>query len=185
MYFAFPPKTSDTVNATIPNPSMLLFNNSGGLQPGVGAPKMVSTPLERHASPIYVEDQRVTKKTKDFEINPVDVVMAPDLMEGVVGDKGSIEILSDVEGHALPRGFVIAIGMANEGKSSYVAMDFRSTTAAGQHTIAMVTYGIEVSENDYTVDRSGSFSRIKFSEKVHESIDRSMQKVVVFRLLGR
>ncbi|KAK9034017.1 hypothetical protein V6N11_050196 [Hibiscus sabdariffa] len=43
----------------------------------------------------------------------------------------------------------------------------------------------EVSDEDYTVDNSGTFLKIRFSDRVHNRIGRCMQHVLIVRLLGQ
>ncbi|KAE8702157.1 hypothetical protein F3Y22_tig00110500pilonHSYRG00187 [Hibiscus syriacus] len=44
---------------------------------------------------------------------------------------------------------------------------------------------IVVLDEDYVIDKSGAFPTIKFSEKVHDQIDKNMRNVIIVRLLGR
>ncbi|XP_039039738.1 uncharacterized protein LOC120177789 [Hibiscus syriacus] len=44
---------------------------------------------------------------------------------------------------------------------------------------------IVVLDEDYVIDKSDAFPTIKFSEKVHDQIDKNMRNVIIVRLLGR
>ncbi|KAK8579277.1 hypothetical protein V6N12_069605 [Hibiscus sabdariffa] len=74
-----------------------------------------------------------------------------------------------------------------EWKVSYATMVARNPSNTGKSS-ASHTFSeddIVVLEDDYVIAHSGKIPSIKFLNRVHEQIDKSMRNTIIVRLLGR
>ncbi|KAK8656688.1 hypothetical protein V6N13_098630 [Hibiscus sabdariffa] len=103
----------------------------------------------------------------------------------------------DVEGCVLreSKGFGMAIdGEGNNKKSlgvndgkkvSYTDMVSGKLKEVSSVVSLHDELDVELLESEFSIDRSGSYSMIKFSELFHAKIDHRMHRLVILRLLGR
>ncbi|KAL4353660.1 hypothetical protein GQ457_06G023040 [Hibiscus cannabinus] len=154
----------------------------------VDFPVLSASPiLERHGSPPPAEEQRVTKKVKN-RLDGIDGMQLSEVHEAG-SDVGSDELMRDGEGdedQPVPVNSVEAVSAASLGAArSYVAAV--SGSKADKETVKSVLNSddIVVLDEDVVVDESGPYTIIKFSERVHDAVDRSLGQTVIVRLLGR
>ncbi|KAK8571980.1 hypothetical protein V6N13_047607 [Hibiscus sabdariffa] len=70
-------------------------------------------------------------------------------------------------------------------RPSYAAMASKGNSMVGQFSNGDGLDNVVVSAEDYVIDKSGSFPKVKFVAHVHDHIDRNMRTSVIVRLLGR
>ncbi|KAL4363347.1 hypothetical protein GQ457_04G016640 [Hibiscus cannabinus] len=118
------------------------YENPGGRPPeGMGQIGVISA-LERHSSPVDLEDQRLAKKGRN----------------------------DDTE----------------ESKDMEVDFAEGSTSTDSVHVdTGNRPDDVEVLDEDCIIENSGAFPIIRFSDRVHDQLDRSMQNVIIIRLLGQ
>ncbi|KAL4308775.1 hypothetical protein GQ457_01G007430 [Hibiscus cannabinus] len=156
-----------------------------GRPPDVAIQLSCPSPLERCRDPGVPKYEPVDKRARNRE-----EVLDTNMMEV---EEGQNEEASDKVGTDLTSGE--AVGRENDrgpvdnltGKESYASMVARNSgSGAVQDGVCDAgSVEIKVSENDYVIDRSGPFPTIKFSDKVHDQIDRNMRNSVIILLLGR
>ncbi|KAL4388900.1 hypothetical protein GQ457_09G004750 [Hibiscus cannabinus] len=149
-------------------------------RPPDGVPLVSSGPvLERPGSPLTAAVQSEAKRVrlpKEIRLagdyTAMDVEGEPGLQEG---HKGVVELLSDS-------------GQNPEiTRVSYANMVGRTLRKEDQFQdgVALDPNKVIVLDEDCTVNRTGKFPTIKFSERVHDQIDSAMKNVIIVRLLGR
>ncbi|KAL4291177.1 hypothetical protein GQ457_14G014560 [Hibiscus cannabinus] len=139
------------------------------------------SPLERCREPGVIECESVDKRACNRE-----EVLDANMMEIEEGQK---EEASAEGGTVLTSGEAAGRGPVDNlaGKESYASMVARNSgSGAVQDGVCDAgSVEVKVSESDYVIDRSGPFPTVKFSDKVHDQIDRNMRNSVIIRLLGR
>ncbi|KAE8719445.1 hypothetical protein F3Y22_tig00109957pilonHSYRG00057 [Hibiscus syriacus] len=140
-------------------------SNLAGNQHGIKV--LSSPPLERLGSPFPDEDQRVTKKVRNKEMNV-------DRMEE---DQSGMETQSVVNS--------IGEGTRQQEKRSYAS----AVTSELKQTTDVVSLQamdeVVVLDGECIVDINGQYPVIQFAYQVHDRIDYSMRRSVIVRLLGR
>ncbi|KAK9012129.1 hypothetical protein V6N11_040198 [Hibiscus sabdariffa] len=167
------------VNLTGNNPNGVPFGLHGGQPPDMLAPLGRVQVLERPASPTELVSQRAAKKGKsnldhtegmELESEAVEVLSAG------VTDRAADPIVMEKTGGAAVNGV---------DKVSYAAMAAKpvSSNVSSGKSFNFTEEEVVVLDEDCLVDDSGAFPMIKFSDRVHDQIDKNMQNVIIVRLL--
>ncbi|KAE8693666.1 hypothetical protein F3Y22_tig00110794pilonHSYRG00042 [Hibiscus syriacus] len=150
---------------------------------------MYDTSLEWPGSPVLLENQQLSKKGRS------------ELSDGVVtqvsgaGDKSSASVM-EIEGDVPMADGVIRDNINDQGllgskkiQDVSAAKSYATTLVGGDGLqSASIVFGDEdmvLQEGDVQVDRSESYPVIKFSNRVHDSIDYNMRRSIIVRLLGK
>ncbi|KAK8487537.1 hypothetical protein V6N11_064516 [Hibiscus sabdariffa] len=91
-----------------------------------------------------------------------------------------VEIEADqaMEDQQMDSGTVDGVDLDGGANISYAAMaaKFISTDENSPEVFSFTDEEVEVVDKDCLVDEAGAFSMIKFSDTIHEKIDKSMRK---------
>ncbi|KAK9031567.1 hypothetical protein V6N11_055863 [Hibiscus sabdariffa] len=161
------------------NPSIPIdqdrYENPGGRPPERVGQVDVPLVLERPASPVVLEDQRIAKKGKSGEgdgdggsANTRVKDMDADCPEGMSVD-GNTDERVDIPGrHA---------GDGDKQPLSYASVTAKGSTPEGirQDDSLLDPDAVEVLDEDCVIDNSGAFPTIAFSERVHSQVDQTVE----------
>ncbi|KAL4296172.1 hypothetical protein GQ457_12G018930 [Hibiscus cannabinus] len=132
--------------------------------------------LEQPASPLELEEQQIAKKSKgdgtrvDFGDETCD---ATNMETDVMHTEGPGQIPGD--------------DLNSRGKVTYASMAAIGTTENSNQVpgTGFDSDEVVVLDEDCTMDQSGKYPTIRFSDRVHDKVDWSMRHMIIVRLLGR
>ncbi|KAK8534596.1 hypothetical protein V6N12_057240 [Hibiscus sabdariffa] len=135
--------------------------------------------LERSDSPAALEDQREPKKNKNSGVAQGDGTLDGESMAmeaDLEADTNGISVQRSVGGDSAPQ----QVGL-NSGKASYASMVTQGLGRAGHRFEEDVLSpdNVIVLDEDCIISDSGDYPTIKFSDRVHDQIDRSMMNVLI------
>ncbi|KAL4335546.1 hypothetical protein GQ457_07G011820 [Hibiscus cannabinus] len=146
--------------------------------------------LERQGLPVDSDEQRDTKKVKN---RSDDSDLPGSKLSGVVesvpnpGNNGDVSMMDYSRDSGVRNAAAIqpkeGVHDSTIGRS-YAAAAAGTGVSEGTGRIRLSLEDIEVLDDDVTVDVSGPFPVICFSDRVHEEIDKSMERSLIVRLLG-
>ncbi|XP_039020881.1 uncharacterized protein LOC120152825 [Hibiscus syriacus] len=119
------------------------------------------------------EDQRATKKVKNRERRTIDNEDSQQTDDMQTENEPQDDKDADIERPKSP------------GKISYAAMAASGTLMNKNPPVNMTEEEIIFQEGDVTMDISGVYPKISFSNRIHNLIDRNMKQVIITRLLGK
>ncbi|KAK8593464.1 hypothetical protein V6N12_045544 [Hibiscus sabdariffa] len=154
----------------------LSYVDFGRRPSGVVASITIPNLLEQLGSLVDLGIQPKTRKPREHGIIVNDIVD----MDLVASDS-RVAAMDGVEASSPGEG----IAEQKVPRKSYAAMVTTPAIKGSDLSLAFFEDNIVIPNTDCVVDNSGTFPKIRFSERVHEMIDRSMQRVVIVRLLGR
>ncbi|KAL4297420.1 hypothetical protein GQ457_12G008290 [Hibiscus cannabinus] len=164
------------------------YGNPSGRPPEENIPTVLAPQFERPASPTSLEGQSCAKKGKS---------------DGSLGDNGSEDMdadgvtvindgLKDADradsGDALKAGdSQLQFENPSLGKATYASVVDKdsSNSNMAKSGSKFVEEEIEVLAEDVIIDKSEPIPSIRFSNRVHERIDRNMRNAIIVRLLGQ
>ncbi|KAK8977759.1 hypothetical protein V6N11_000086 [Hibiscus sabdariffa] len=148
-------------NPSAPNRNSVPFGLHGGQPSGSGADLGSVKILERLASPIELEAVRAPKKGRSDTGLATSMEDEESVVDGLGSGAAKLPPLT---------------GEGPDGKTAtYAAMLAKSGAEGGgaKQTLNFTEDEVVVLDEDYLVDESGAFSTIKFSDHVHDQIDKS------------
>ncbi|KAL4272858.1 hypothetical protein GQ457_13G019130 [Hibiscus cannabinus] len=147
--------------------------------------------LERQGLPVDSDEQRDTKKVKN---RSDDYDLPGSKLSGVVesvpnsGNNGDLSMMDDSRDSGVRNAAAIqpkeGVHESTLGRS-YAAATAGTGVSEGTGRLRLSLEDIEVLDDDVIVDVSGPFLVICFSDRVHEEIDKSMERSLIVRLLGK
>ncbi|KAL4386741.1 hypothetical protein GQ457_09G028410 [Hibiscus cannabinus] len=160
-------------NSRVPDRTSVPIGLHGGQPPGEAVDLGSVKILERPASPTELEAVWASKKGRNDDGLETSMEVEESVMDG--GESRTVP-LSPERGED-----------KTEKAATYAEMLAKSGTmgAAAKRTLNFTEEEVVVLDEDCLIEESGAFSTIKFSERVHAQIDKSMRNVIIVRLLGR
>ncbi|KAL4279694.1 hypothetical protein GQ457_03G033660 [Hibiscus cannabinus] len=165
------------VNATSSGNQSLDLQGIASGRPPEGVPELGVLPiLERSASPLASEEQQLAKKSRGIG-STVDTG----------GDPNTANSMDTDSMHSAGLGEFRNEKSNLHGKETYAAMAAKGRSGNGMPAIVNDANPDEVFvlDEDCTVDDSGKYPTIRFSDRVHDRVDWSMRHTIIVRLLGR
>ncbi|KAK9015561.1 hypothetical protein V6N11_006663 [Hibiscus sabdariffa] len=165
------------VNANSSGNQSLELQGIASGRPPEGVPELGVLPiLERPASPLASEEQQLAKKSRGFD-STVDLG----------GDPNAVINMDTDSIHSAGLGEFQNEKSNLHGKETYAAMAAKGRSGNGVPAIVNDADPDEVFvlDEDCTVDDSGKYPTIRFSDRVHDRVDWSMRHTIIVRLMGR
>ncbi|KAL4278661.1 hypothetical protein GQ457_03G021150 [Hibiscus cannabinus] len=165
------------VNANSSGNQSLELQGIASGRPPEGVPELGVLPiLERPASPLASEEQQLAKKSRGLDST---VDLGGDPNAAINMDTDSI--------HSAGLGEFRNEKSNLHGKETYAAMAAKGRSGNGVPALVNDADPDEVFvlDEDCTVDDSGKYPTIHFSDRVHDRVDWSMRHTIIVWLLGR
>ncbi|KAK9005939.1 hypothetical protein V6N11_034993 [Hibiscus sabdariffa] len=169
-------KNPNNTNATLP------YGNPSGRPPEESTPTVIASQYERPTSPTPLEGQCLAKKGKR------DLLLVDNGSDDMDAD-GVMLLSDDQNGDDLAgSGDALKVGQSQLhpeiptlGKATYASVVDKESTHSDtkKSGTKYVKEEVEVLAEDVIIDKSEPIPSIRFSDRVHERIDRNMHEVTV------